>query len=65
MNNAKLCGLVLGTTVSDGIKVTEKLIIPFELVHGNLKRTIKSGDKVRMIRNHGGQEFFILEIVNE
>lgn len=65
LNNAKLCSLMVGTVVSDGIKISDKLIIPNELVIGNLKSTVVSGDKVRIIRNHGGQEFYILEVFKD
>jgi hypothetical protein len=63
LNNAKLCGLMIGTVVSGGIKINEKLTIPDELIKGNLKDFVKSGDKVRLIRNHGGHEFYIVEII--
>ena len=63
LNNAKLCRLVVGTVTSDGIKVSDKLTIPYELIKGNLKEFIAPGDKVRLIRNHGGQEFYIVEII--
>lgn len=63
LNSIKLPTLVIGTVVSNGVRVSDKLIVPFELVSGNLKKTIKSGDKIRMIRNLGGQEFYILEVI--
>lgn len=65
LNNAKLCGLMLGTVISEGIKVSDRLVIPNELIQGNLKSIVIIGDKVRLIRNHGGQEFYILEIVKD
>ena len=63
LNNAKLCQLMVGTVVSDGIKVSDRLTIPNELIKGNLKEFVAPGDKVRLIRNHGGQEFYIVEII--
>ncbi len=63
LSNAKLCQLMVGTVVSDGIKVSDRLTIPNELIKGNLKGFIVPGDKVRLIRNHGGQEFYIVEII--
>lgn len=63
LNNAKLCSIMLGTVVSGGIKVSDKLTIPNELINGNLKDYTSIGDKVRIIRNHGGQEFYIVEII--
>lgn len=64
LNNAKLSCLQVGTVTSDGIKVSDKLTLPMELIKGNLKDYISQGDKVRLIRNHGGQEFYIVEIID-
>lgn len=63
LNNIKLASLMIGTVTSDGIKVSDRLTIPNELIKGNLKEFIAPGDKVRLIRNHGGQEFYIVEII--
>lgn len=63
LNNAKLSALQVGAIVTDGIKVSDKLTIPMELIRGNLKDDVAVGDKVRLIRNHGGQEFYIVEII--
>lgn len=63
LSNAKLCQLTVGTVADDGIKVSDRLTIPNELIKGNLKEFIAPGDKVRLIRNHGGQEFYIVEII--
>lgn len=63
INNAKLCRLTVGTVTSDGIRMNDKLTIPNDLLKGNLKDLTKSGDKVRILRNHGGQEFYIVEII--
>ncbi len=63
LDNIKLCSFMTGTVVNDGMKVNDKLTIPLDLVKGNLKNFISAGDKVRLIRNHGGQEFYIVEII--
>ncbi|MDF2611353.1 MAG: helicase [Lachnospiraceae bacterium] len=62
LNNAKLCALQIGTVTADGIKISDKLTIPSELIVGNLKNNLMPGQKVRLLRNHGGQQFFILEV---
>ena len=64
LNNEKLCTLMTGTVAGGGILVNEKLTIPMELIRGNLIKQAASGDKVRLIRNHGGKEFYIVEIMN-
>lgn len=63
LNNIKLCSIVVGTVTGDGIKLTDKLTIPFDFVTGNLKKSLSEGKKVRLLRNLGGQEFFILEVI--
>ncbi len=63
LSSAKLSCIVSGTVVNDGIKVSDKLTIPIDLVKGNLKGFISAGDKVELIRNHGGHEFYIVEII--
>ena len=65
LNNAKLCRLLVGTVTSDGVKVSDKLTIPNELIVGNLKKNLLAGQKVRLLQNHGGQQFFILEVIEE
>lgn len=65
LNNAKLCNLTVGTVTGDGIQVSDKLTVPMELVVGNLKSSLIAGQKVRLIRNHGGQQFYILEVMQE
>ncbi len=63
LNNAKLCSLAGGVVEDEGIRLSDKLVVPFELISGNLKDFIKTGDKVKLIRNTGGQEFYIVEVV--
>lgn len=65
LNNAKLSALQVGTVVADGIKVSDKLTVPMELIIGNTKASLIVGQKVRLLRNHGGQEFYILEVIRE
>ncbi len=63
--NIKPCAIMTGTVTAEGIQINEKMIIPEELVVGNLKQNTVSGDKVRLLRNHGGQQFFILEVIED
>ena len=65
INNAKLSCLMVGIVTNDGIRISDKLTLPMELVVGNLKRSIISGQKVRLLRNHGGKQFYILEVISE
>lgn len=65
LNNTKLCSFLIGTVTSEGIRVSDKLTIPNELIVGNLKSSLIIGRKVRLLRNHGGQQFYILEVISE
>jgi hypothetical protein len=65
LNNAKLCSLTVGTVTDDGIQISDKLVLPNELIIGNLKSSVIVGQKVRLLRNHGGQQFFIMEVISE
>ncbi len=65
LNNEKFCCIMLGTVVENGVRVSDRLIIPFALITGRLKEGISCGNKVRMLRDHGGQQFFILEVMTD
>lgn len=65
LNSAKLCSFLTGTVTNEGIKVSDKWTIPLELVVGNMKSSLIEGNKVRILRNHGGQQFYILEVIQE
>ena len=64
LSNIKLTTIVIGTVVDSGIKLNDKLTIPLSFATGNLKKYITTGDKLRLLRNLGGQEFLILEIID-
>lgn len=63
LGNAKLTEMTLGSVQADGIRVSDKMVVPNELIKGNLKDFVSPGDRVRLIRNTGGQEFYIVEII--
>lgn len=72
LDNAKLTQLTVGTVETVNpltIRLNEKLVIPTELITGNLKKsfteTKQIGKRLRLIRNHGGQEFYILEVIED
>ncbi|MFA9462920.1 MAG: DNA helicase [Velocimicrobium sp.] len=65
IRNEKLCAMLIGTVVSNGIQISEKLVIPNEFIVGTLKMVMRDGQKVRLLRNHGGQQFYILEVIEK
>ncbi len=63
LNNAKLCCLAVGMVTEEGIRVSDRLTLPMEVITGNLKSTLTTGDKVRLLRDYGGTTYYILEVV--
>lgn len=63
INNRKPACLMVGTATSGGIKTSEKLTIPYELIYGNLKMGLEIGKKVRLLRDDGGQAYYLLEVI--
>ena len=63
LNNEKLCNFTIGTVVNGGVKVSDTLTIPNELIAGNLKNEMTPGKRVRLLRNNGGQQFYVLEVI--
>lgn len=65
LNNADLSAIMVGTVTDSGVKVSDKLTVPVDLVSGTLRNYVVDGDRVKLIRNHGGQEYYIVEIVDK
>lgn len=63
ISSAKLCKIMTGTISSGGVQINEKFFIPDDLIIGNLKNSVITGQKVRLLRDHGGQLFYILEVI--
>ncbi|XOQ49646.1 MAG: Phage protein [Eubacteriales bacterium] len=63
LNNRKPACLMIGTVVAAGVKISEKLTLPWELIDGTLRDYAAVGDTVRLIRDDGGARYFIVEII--
>lgn len=57
---AVLMGIYNGTAIMIG-----ELPVPLSMIMGNAKTKLVSGDKVRLLRNDRGREYYILEIISE
>lgn len=64
MNNRKPAAIVVGTYTGSAVLVNKRLPVPMSMVSGNMKNKLVTGDKVRLLRNDGGNEYFILEIID-
>lgn len=65
MNNRKPAVIVVGTYTGSAVLVNKRLPVPMSMVSGNMKNKLVTGDKVRLLRNDGGDEYFILEIIDK
>lgn len=55
-----LVGTYTGSTVMIG-----SLPVPLSMITGNMKSQLVSGDKIRLLRNDRGKEYYILEIIGK
>lgn len=64
LSNRKLTAMVVGTYNGSSIMINERLPIPMGMVKGGLTEKLSAGDRVRLLRNDGGKEYYILEIID-
>lgn len=65
LNNRHPTAIVVGIYDDNVVLVNDKLPVPMSMVSGNMKTKIVSGDKLRLLRNDGGREYYILEIIGK
>lgn len=64
LNNRKVAAVVIGEYKGGAVMVGD-IPVPMSMVTGNMKTRLASGDKVRLLRNDGGREYYILEIIGK
>ncbi len=64
MRSRKPAAVLLGTYTGNAIMI-ETLPVPMSMVSGNMKSRLTTGDKVRLLRNDRGREYYILEIIGK
>lgn len=64
LNNRKVAAVVIGEYKGNAVMVGD-LPIPLSMITGNMKARMAVGDKVRLLRNDGGREYYILEIIGK
>lgn len=64
MRSRKPAAIVLGTYTGSVIMI-ETLPVPMSMIKGNMVSRLTAGDKVRLLRNDRGKEYYILEIVGK
>lgn len=64
MKARKPAAILIGTY--DGASVMiGTLPVPISMLSGNMKRKMAPGDSVRLLRNDGGREYYVLEILGK
>nr|DAJ92754.1 MAG TPA: Protein of unknown function (DUF2577) [Caudoviricetes sp.] len=64
MKNRKPSAVLIGTYTGTAVMVGQ-LPVPMSMISGNMVKKLTPGDKVRLLRNDGGHEYYILEIVGK
>lgn len=64
MKSRKPAAILLGTYTGSTVMVGS-LPVPLSIITGNMKSQLVSGDKVRLLRNDRGKEYYILEIIGK
>lgn len=64
MKNRKPSAVLIGTYIGTAVMVGQ-LPVPMSMISGNMVKSLAPGDKVRLLRNDGGHEYYILEIVGK
>lgn len=65
INAQSLTVMQVGTVVSDGVKISDKLTIPLDFLVGNNVKNLDIGNKVRLLRNQGASEYYVLEVIEK
>jgi hypothetical protein len=63
IRSMKLCDIITGTVEADGIRINDCIVIPNEIIIGNLKNTIVTNNKVLLLQKQGGTQYYILEVI--
>lgn len=64
MKCRKPTAVLMGTYTGSAV-VIGKIPVPMSMVTGNMKDRLVPGDKVRILRNDRGKEYYILEIIGK
>lgn len=64
MRNRKPAAIVIGTYNGSAVMIGS-LPVTLGMINGNMKGKMLSGDQVRLLRNDGGKEYYILEIIGK
>ena len=65
LNNRKVAAVMVGVFNGAAIVVNDRLPVPMSMIRGNMSGKLIPGDKVRLLRNDGGGEYYILEIIGK
>lgn len=65
LKNRKTTEVVIGVYNGSSIVLNAQLPLPMSMIKGNMVSKLVVGDKVVLLRNDGGREYYILEITGK
>lgn len=65
LQNRKVTEVVIGVYNGSAIVLESQLPLPMSMIKGNMVSRLVSGDKVILLRNDAGREYYILEITGK
>lgn len=65
LSNRKVTATMMGVYNGSAIVINNQLPLPMSMIKGNMVGKLVNGDKVMLLRNDGGKEYYILEIIGK
>lgn len=65
VSNRQVSATITGVYNGSFVMINNRLPVPMSMISGNMKSRLSPGDKVVLLRNDGGREYYILEITGK
>jgi hypothetical protein len=65
VSNRQVSATITGVYNGSSVMINNRLPVPMSMISGNMKSRLSPGDKVVLLRNDGGREYYILEITGK
>ncbi|MFT4107608.1 MAG: DNA helicase [Lacrimispora sp.] len=65
LSNRQVTSVMIGVYNGSAVVINERLPLPMSMIKGNTAGQLVNGDKVVLLRNDGGREYFVMEIMGK
>lgn len=65
LGNRQVTSVINGVYNGSAVMINERLPVPMSMIKGNMAGQLVSGDKVVLLRNDGGREYFVMEVIGK